>query len=177
MHTTRSYILRSLILLLAASPFLLAKAAQALSTDRNQPLVLNADHLMVNDLKQTSTYQGNVVLTQGSLTIHADRLVVIQKGKTRTAFAYGNPVTFHETLDNNQGLLKGQAQQAQYNTQTDVVTLIGHAKLLKNNDLVEGNTITYNIKSTIFQVSGGGGGRVHAVFQPQDSHPTQPGGK
>jgi len=164
----KKFIFTVLATSLLACSMLLPADAHAETADRNKPLILDADHLIVNDTKQISTYEGKVVLTQGTMQINADRLVVSQNGQVRTAIAYGNPVTFHETLDNNQGMLRGQALEARYNTASRVLELIGNAKLFKNKDLIEGNSITYNIGSTVFQVNGGtSGGRVHAIIQPQ----------
>ncbi|MDE3021306.1 MAG: lipopolysaccharide transport periplasmic protein LptA [Pseudomonadota bacterium] len=173
----RRLILKIIVASLAIYPLSLPVSAQAELADRNKPMTLDADKLTVNDIQKISTYEGHVVLNQGTMQIKADRLVITQNGKVRTAIAYGNPVTFHELLDNNQGMLKGQAQEARYNTESRVLELIGDARLTRNKDLIEGNTITYNIGSTIFKVNGGGsGGRVHAIFQPQaKSHAGQGG--
>jgi lipopolysaccharide export system protein LptA len=41
----------------------------ALSSDREQPINLEADAADIDDLKGISIYTGNVVLTQGSMVI------------------------------------------------------------------------------------------------------------
>ena len=50
--------------------------AKAESADRDKPIELEADTVTVNDAKKTSTYTGRVILTQGTLVIHADKLIV-----------------------------------------------------------------------------------------------------
>ena len=47
-------------------------SAHAEKADRDQPIDLEADTLTTNDAKKTSTYTGNVILTQGTLRINAD---------------------------------------------------------------------------------------------------------
>ena len=59
------------IISLCASITAFAEAA-----DRNKPIELEADSVIVDDAKKISTYIGNVVLTQGTLVIHADKLIV-----------------------------------------------------------------------------------------------------
>ena len=44
-------------------------AAQAEKADRNQPMNIEADALRHDDLKQTSVFTGNVVLTKGTILI------------------------------------------------------------------------------------------------------------
>ncbi|OYY84696.1 MAG: lipopolysaccharide transport periplasmic protein LptA [Methylophilales bacterium 16-45-9] len=53
------------------------------AADRDQPIELEADTVTVNDAKKTSTYSGKVILTQGTLVIHADKLVVREDDKVQ----------------------------------------------------------------------------------------------
>ena len=66
-------LLRISLLLLGAS---LSGHVMAEAADRDKPIELEADSVIVNDAKKTSTYSGNVILTQGTLVIRADKLVV-----------------------------------------------------------------------------------------------------
>ena len=60
----------SLIFLLLSLPAVAERA------DRDKPVELEADTVTVNDAKKTSVYTGDVVLTQGTLVIHGDKLIV-----------------------------------------------------------------------------------------------------
>src|SRR3990167_2866030 len=70
MRTPRINLFLLLLLLLTSGMALAEKA------DRDKPIDLEADSLSVNDAKKISTYTGNVILTQGTLTIRADKLIV-----------------------------------------------------------------------------------------------------
>ncbi len=59
-------------ILLAAMP----AATLAENADRSKPINLEADTVTVDDLAKVSTYQGHVRLSQGTLLILADTLVV-----------------------------------------------------------------------------------------------------
>ncbi|WP_348756837.1 LptA/OstA family protein, partial [uncultured Aquincola sp.] len=49
-------------------------SAQAARADRNQPITIDADKPgTVDMLKQVVVFNGNVVITQGSITIRAER--------------------------------------------------------------------------------------------------------
>lgn len=48
----------------------------ALATDRDQPITLEADTADIDDLKGISIYTGNVILTQGSMVIKAEKLTL-----------------------------------------------------------------------------------------------------
>jgi len=58
---------------------LLALPAHAEKADRSKPVNLEADTVTLDDIKKVSVYQGNVILSQGTLTLHADRVQVTQK--------------------------------------------------------------------------------------------------
>ena len=50
-------------------------SASALSTDRDQPINLEADEAELDQTEGVSTYVGNVVVTQGSMKVESDRMV------------------------------------------------------------------------------------------------------
>jgi lipopolysaccharide export system protein LptA len=57
---------------------LLSATSYAEKADREKPINLEADRVTVDDAKQLSTFEGNVVLTQGTMVIRGDRLEVRQ---------------------------------------------------------------------------------------------------
>ena len=65
-------------ILLAAAMLLGAGTVQAEQADRQKPMNVEADSLRFDDAKQTSQFTGNVVVTQGTLTMRADRMDVRQ---------------------------------------------------------------------------------------------------
>ncbi|MBC7204905.1 MAG: lipopolysaccharide transport periplasmic protein LptA, partial [Methyloversatilis sp.] len=54
----------------------LSTPARAERADRDKPVNLEADKVTVDDRTRTHTFEGNVVFTQGTLTIKANRVVV-----------------------------------------------------------------------------------------------------
>ena len=73
--------------LLAATP-----TAMALDSDRQQPLKIVADAALLDDKAGTATYTGNVVLTQGTLKINAEKLHIrTDQGKVDKVSADGDP--------------------------------------------------------------------------------------
>ena len=49
------------------------------NADRAQPINIEANRGTMDDKTSTATFEGNVVLTQGTLVIRADELTVIQE--------------------------------------------------------------------------------------------------
>src|SRR5262245_21686867 len=61
----------------AAVALLMPFAASAEKADRNKPMEVVADRTgTVDFVSQISRFNGNVVVTQGTMTIHADRVEV-----------------------------------------------------------------------------------------------------
>ena len=84
----------ALFVLLASSLALAEKA------DSDKPIDLEADNMTVNDAKKTSIYTGNVVLTQGTLEIHAEKLIVREDSEGfQHSTSTGSPTTFRQKME------------------------------------------------------------------------------
>ncbi len=73
--------------------------------DRDKPIHLEADHATVEDYKRkgefrTSIFTGNVVLTQGTLVLRADKVIMKEDAAGyRYATAYGDLVSYRQKRD------------------------------------------------------------------------------
>jgi len=161
-------------MLLAA--LLCSAAVHAEQADREKPINLESDTMEVNDATQVSVYQGNVRLTQGTLLILADKLVVKQDADGfSTGTAYGNPASFRQKREASDEYIEGYAQRIEYDGKRDKVELFVNARVKRGQDEVRGSYIAYDGKTEFFQVKGGKEavsdtnpkGRVRAVIQPK----------
>jgi len=59
---------------------LTSESALAERADRDKPINIESDSMISDGAKKVSTFEGKVVLVQGSLIIRADRIVVRQDG-------------------------------------------------------------------------------------------------
>ena len=151
--------------------------ALAESADRNQPIELEADKVTVNDAKKISTYSGNVILTQGSLVIHADKLIVHEDEQGfQHSTSTGNPSTFKQKREGKNEYMEGSAQRIEYDGRMDKVQLYTRASVKRGGDIVHGDYISYDANAEYAEVLGGiksesGGpssGRVKAIIQPKN---------
>ncbi|MGE5523661.1 MAG: lipopolysaccharide transport periplasmic protein LptA [Rhodospirillaceae bacterium] len=164
---------------LAAAPALAEKA------DREKPINLEADRVTVDDAKQVANFEGNVVLTQGTLTIRGNRMEVRQDPDGfRQGTTWGNLAYFRQKRDGYDEYIEGWAERIEYDSKADKVQLFTRAMLKRGADEVRGNYISYDATTEFFQVIGGGTkaasagnpqGRVRAVMQPKPkAAPPQP---
>lgn len=150
------------------------------AADRDKPIELEADTVTVNDAKKTSTYSGNVILTQGTLVIHADKLVVREdKDGFQHSTSTGNPTTFKQKREGKDEYMEGSAQRIEYDGRMDKVQLYTKAWVKRGEDIVHGDFISYDANAEYAEVIGGvksttaGGntGRVKAIIQPKNKQP------
>ena len=157
-----------------------ASAALAEKADREKPINYQADAGDVNYQTKVGTLIGNVIITQGTLTIHADKVILRQNpDNSMSATAFGNPITFREKRDGTDEYYEGVAQRAEYDGQKRFLELFDRALLRKGTDEIRSNYISYNADTEFFKAEGRPdtrppaagepplGSRVRGVFQPQ----------
>ena len=154
-------------------------SANAERADRDQPVNVEADSVEIDDKKQEAVFSGNVVLTQGSLMLKADRIVVKQSGNGfQSGVAHGKPAYFRQKREGYDDFIEGEAERLVYNGEAEKIELFSKAKLKRGGDEVRGAYISYNALTEFFEVKGGGSnagapgsppGRVRAVIQPRNS--------
>jgi lipopolysaccharide export system protein LptA len=161
---------RGLVLMLS-----IAGAAHAEKADREKPINLEADRVSVDDAKQVSTFEGRVVLTQGTLIIRGDRMEVRQDTQGfKTGITWGSLAYFRQKRDGYDEYIEGWAERIEYEGRADKVQMFNRASMKKGGDEVSGNYISYDANTEFFQVTGGskqtsagGNSRVRAVLQPK----------
>ena len=167
----------ALALLLTAAPDALAEKA-----DKEKPINFSAEQPAEVDFeKRVGTLKGNVVITQGTITIRADRIDFKQNpDNSMSATAYGNPITFRQKKDDSDEYYEGYAQRAVYDGQKDLLELFDRALLKQGTDEIRSNYITYNSKTELFKAEGrpsttpiageaGRNDRVRGTFQPKET--------
>ncbi|MDG1074750.1 MAG: lipopolysaccharide transport periplasmic protein LptA [Methylophilaceae bacterium] len=166
--------------------YLTSLNAFAEAADREKPIELEADSVIVDDAKKNSTYIGNVILTQGTLVIHADKLVVREsKDGFQSSTSTGAPTTFKQKREGVNEYMTGSARRIEYDGRMDKVELFTKAWVKRGEDIVYGDYISYDANAEYAEVIGGEksesqgptSGRVRAIIQPKKkavTNPTQP---
>lgn len=170
--------------LLLTLALLCSLPAMAEKADRDQPIELEADTVTVNDAKKTSVYTGNVILTQGTLIIRGDKLIVREDNQGfQHGTSYGNPTTFKQKVEDKDEYIQGSAQRIEYDQRMDKVQLYTKAWVKRGDDIVHGDYIMYDAAAEYSEVIGGGsqaatpatpGGRVRAIIQPKKKPGAEP---
>lgn len=152
---------------------LLSFTVHAEKADRNKPINLEADTVTLDDIKKLSIYEGNVIVTQGTMMLRADRVQVVQNDQgLQSVSAVGRPVAFRQKLDGSDDFVEGFSDRMEYNGVTSQLELIGQAKLRRGQDELHGAQISYNAGTEFYRVIGQPNaqtpaGRVHGVIRPK----------
>ena len=154
-----------------------ASLSQAEKADREKPINLEADRVTVDDAKQVAVFEGNVVLTQGTLVIRGNRMEVREdKDGFKYGTTWGNLAYFKQKREGVDEYIEGWAERIEYDGRVDKMQMFNRASMRRGKDEVHGNYISYDGNSEFFQVIGGGPkaatasnpeGRVRAVMQPK----------
>jgi lipopolysaccharide export system protein LptA len=160
----RHRIFTSLLLAAALAVPLLSHAERA---DRTKPMNIEADDGRHDELKQTSVFTGNVVVTKGTIIIRGAQLTVSQD---RDGFQHGVVTAapgklafFRQKRDSAPGapdeFVEGEGEVITYNGRDDTVHFERRGELRRYRettltDQVSGPLIVYNNLSDTFTVSG-----------------------
>ena len=176
--------LRARALLSCALAALASTPLHAEKADREKPINFSAaEPAEVDFEKRVGTLRGNVVITQGTMTIRADRIDFRQNAdNSLSATAYGNPVSFRQKKDDSDEYYEGFAQRAVYDGQKQTLELYDRALLKQGSDEIRSNYVSYNSSTGVFRAEGrpdapgveGPGDRVRGVFQPRSESPFGP---
>jgi lipopolysaccharide export system protein LptA len=160
-----------------------AQSVWAERTDREKPIYLEADRATVEDVNRkesnrVSVFTGNVILTQGTLRITADKVTMKEDlHGFRYATATGDLVSFRQKRDGLNEYVEGWSQRAEYDSKTDKIELFRQARLKRGSDEVQGDYISYDMKTEFFKVIGskergdeaGPDKRVRITIQPKNN--------
>jgi lipopolysaccharide export system protein LptA len=156
---------------------LLAGTALAERADREKPVDLEADKVSVDDVKKILIFEGNVQLIQGTLTIRATRLVVVQdQSGFQKGTAFGSPAKFRQKREGQDSYIEGEAERIEHDARNDKTEFFIKARVKSGGDDVSGNYITFDGITERYQVTGVPAGtpgvnpgdtRVRATLQPK----------
>lgn len=170
-------------LFVAAAGLLSPWVAQAEKADKDKPMNVEADALRYEENRQTSVFNGNVVLTKGTIVMRGSKLDVRQDPQgNQLGLLVGTPATpgfFRQKREGLDEWIEGEGDRIEYDSKAQTVLFTGRAVLRRYrgtqlNDQSVGSEILYNSQTEVFTVKGGAesktaanpSGRVRAMLTP-----------
>jgi len=124
----------------------LAHTAAALSTDKDQPIEVEADTAELDDIKNKSVYTGNVILTQGTIRMTGDKMTVYhtEDDELDTLIMEGEPATYRQLPDDSDVYDEAEAKTIEYYELQNLVILIEEAEVRQEGLNMTGKRIDYD---------------------------------
>ena len=157
--------------------------SRAEKADRSKPWVVEADRDGVIDLqRQVLVYSGNVVISQGSMVLRAERIEMREMPDGyRAASALGTPsrqASWRQRRDGVDETVEGSADRIEFDGRADTLRFLGNGAVRRLRgaavaDEITGATILWDNSAEVFRVEGGATsaanptGRVRAVLSPR----------
>lgn len=135
-----------------------AAPAAARSTDRQQPMDIDANNIdgLLDD-NSVSVLQGNVRIRQGSLEVDADKAEVHRRaGEIDRIVLTGGPVRLRQVSDQGEPM-DATARQVVYTLTDDLMVLTGGVDIKQPRGNLRGETIKYDLATG--RLDGGGDGQ------------------
>jgi lipopolysaccharide export system protein LptA len=165
--------------------------AQAEKADRNKSFVIEADKPGVLDLqRQTLVFNGNAVISQGSMLLRAERIEMRETADGyRAATAIGSaakPASWRQRRDGVDETVEGTADRIEFDGRSDTLRFVGNGAVRRLRagavaDEITGASIVWDNLAEVFRVEGGAAtpanpsGRVRVILSPRaDTAPPAP---
>lgn len=170
---------------LPAALLILTPLAHAEKADRSKPVIIDADRAAADDRNKVVTYEGQTHLTQGTLEITSEKLIVTQDAD---GFQKGTAIggkdglaRFRQKKEGKNEYIEGEAERIEYDGRTDKAKLFVRAFLRSGQNETRAQYIEYDGYTELYTVSGSADGksapgtpgqRVRTVLMPKDAAPT-----
>ncbi len=168
-------------------------SSYAEKADRTKPIEIEAASAKSELATNVQTLDGAVVLTQGTMRITADRMILKRDAQNnifaKLSGAGTSQILFREKRDGFDDFMEGAADRAEFDQAANTVKLFNRAQLKNGNDVLSGDYIFYNSLTEVMLADGRAPGekigkdgkpgtaadttgRVRIVIQPRTDKPT-----
>lgn len=167
-------------IVVAATALSLTCSAFAERADRQKPVHIEADRMMIDDLKKVQILEGNVILNQGTMQLRAERIVVTQdeSGFQRGIATSGKDglARYREKRERSNDFVEGEAERIEYDAKTEQTQFFKRAWIKSGGDEVRGDYISYDALTEKYNVKNSGDSgvkgnpnesRVKMIIQPK----------
>jgi len=147
----------------------LASSVHGLPDDRRQAINLSSDKATYENNR--GIYTGNVNMSQGSLIIRADKLIIVEADRKVTkVIAHGSPAHFEQQPRAGEGVVVASARLIEYSLNAEEILLQKDATIRHQGSKISGDRIVYSGRKQMVIADGGShklDGRVQMTLQPQ----------
>ena len=115
----------------------------AYENDKDKPIFLESDSAKWDEDSQKSTYRGNVVVTQGTMLLTGDLLIVTSKNNEINKMVVTGKKSTYKQKTRSGKIINGEAIKIQYFVEKSKIIFLNKAILTQSNNVVRSNKIIY----------------------------------
>jgi lipopolysaccharide export system protein LptA len=159
--------------------------AHAEKNDAYKPAIIDSERATINEATQTRVFEGNVIISKGTLLIKADRIeATIDPQGYQMLKATGSTakhVKFQQKRDGLDEIIEAESVSLLFDGKADTVTLADQATIRRVakgvlQDEIRGAQIKYSNQTEFYEVLGGASssqsnGRVRTIIAPRNTPP------
>ena len=129
--------------------------AYAIDPNSKAPIEIESDQATLDDKTGSSTYSGNVIITQGLSRLEAEFIKVESaERKISSISATGSPAHFVQQTDVNDVSTHGYGNAITYRTDNGSLTFKGDARLIQAENSFSGEEIEYDVIKKAIKAKG-----------------------
>ena len=146
-------------------------AVDAANKDLTQEITIKSKRQSVDIKNKVASYLDDVSISQGSISIVADRVQVYSETDKITGEKYdiylakGKPAIFKQQLEDN-SFISLQAHEIKFQPNQNIITVSGNAQVKQSGSQVTGDVITYNTLSEKLEAQSNNNESVTTILQP-----------
>jgi lipopolysaccharide export system protein LptA len=165
------------LLLLSASTFIASgdaatpakdesktKGGTAFEFNKKDPIYINSDWMEFDQTKNTITYKGRVVTTQGEMTLRSETLTAEYTENMKQI----KQIVAEGKVNVTQGNRVATGEKAVFDDQAKTVTLTGSPIMRQGNSQISGTKVIYFVEQDRATAEGDGKVRVQATIFPEE---------
>jgi len=150
--------------------FLSSYLSYTLASMNNNKQLINiiSDKQSLDIPNNISLFTNNVIITQDSIKIKADKVRVYYPNGDKNKMViegYANPVTFYQMQDNNE-IVSGHSQKIRYEFANQLLVLMDNAYIKQLDSDITADHITYLVDKQQIEASSNNGKRVTTILLP-----------
>jgi lipopolysaccharide export system protein LptA len=140
------------------------KGGTAFEFNKKDPIYINSDWMEFDQTKNTITYKGRVVTTQGEMTLRSDTLTAEYTPDMKQI----KQIVAEGKVNATQGNRVATGEKVVFDDQAKTVTLTGSPIMRQGNNQISGSKVIYFVEQDRAVAEGDGKVRVQATIFPEE---------
>ena len=120
-----------------------------LAENTKNEILVESDSMHIDELQSISTFNGNVVLKYGELSLLSDKVVISKKNNNISIIqAFGSPASFKIVNKSNEyNEIIGNSDEILYNSEDQTILLIGNANIESIENSISAHSVLFNLST------------------------------